>query len=105
MTGHLHGYRGGLQSRMSDLPSEPLTSYVTLEDARYSDIRKRIGLPRLPKRTSTLQDGYEQVCACIVFKTEYFSYHCLQTCSFFATENMFFIMMRGEQLLSILYII
>ncbi|XP_071090476.1 transient receptor potential cation channel subfamily M member-like 2 [Haliotis cracherodii] len=61
MTGHLHGYRGGLQSRMSDLPSEPLTSYVTLEDARYSDIRKRIGLPRLPKRTSTLQDGYEQV--------------------------------------------
>ncbi|XP_046549419.1 LOW QUALITY PROTEIN: transient receptor potential cation channel subfamily M member 3-like [Haliotis rubra] len=46
---------------MSDIPPEPLAPYVTLEDARYSDIRKRIGLPRLPTRTSTLQDGYEQV--------------------------------------------
>ncbi|XP_067657196.1 transient receptor potential cation channel subfamily M member-like 2 isoform X2 [Haliotis asinina] len=61
MTAQHHSYGGGLQSRMSDIPPEPLAPYVTLEDARYSDIRKRIGLPRLPKRTSTLHDGYEQV--------------------------------------------
>ena len=63
MGGRAVGYGGVLQSRMSDIDASPHSKVqsITLEEARYSDMRKRIGLPRVPKDRITVTQDYDKV--------------------------------------------
>ncbi|XP_041370086.1 transient receptor potential cation channel subfamily M member 1-like isoform X2 [Gigantopelta aegis] len=62
MGGRALGYGGVLQSRMSDLDTSPShkVQSLTLEEARYSDMRKRIGLPRVPKDRISVHKDYDK---------------------------------------------